>query len=212
MITRFFVCIHCVFVRIGRIGGIGGIDILLIVYKNNVHTKRENQFFLCCFCGIKIHSNRYNLDLHEKLHGSHISKIKCAAKECDSTLANKSLYWKHWIAKHNGLTMPDFLIYVDVPIGRGRQTVSTSTGRGRRIVPSGLIKKVKKTIKGGATQNMKTKQDEHSDDIENDFTRRIRDIENIEKQNTVLNLDIENTIEMCLNRDPNYGCLNDLNE
>lgn len=169
--------------------------------------EKKRNFFLCCICGIKIHSNRFNLGLHEKLHGSHVTKIKCAAKHCDSTLVNKSVYWRHWVDHHSELTMPDFIIYVDVPTGRGRRT--RSAGRGRRTRSAGLAKEMKKVSKGGAihaTQMMMSKQATKCDVSKNDCTRRI---DNNEKPNDVFTLNIENTIEDCLLRDPYYGCLND---
>lgn len=146
--------------------------------------EKKRKIFLCCFCGIRIHSTRFNLDQHEKLHGSQITKIKCAAKQCDSTLANKSIYWRHWNDKHRELTMPDFIIYVDVPAGRSRRT--------------GLAKKIKREGEGRAGRatkmmmNKQAAQEKHSkNEAPND-----------------LNFDIQNAIEDCLLQDPYYGCLN----
>lgn len=164
--------------------------------------EKKANFFLCCFCGIKIHSNRFNLDLHEKLHGSHVSKIKCAAKGCDSILANKSIYWRHWTDKHSRLIMPDFLIYVDVPPGRSRQAVrGNRTVRGRL---AGLAKRTNKVRESGGTQMLPTTNAVESSGDKHHANR----IESSEEPNIDLKFDIEKTIQNCLLRDPHYGCLN----
>lgn len=154
--------------------------------------KKKTNFFLCCFCGKKIQSNRFNLEQHEKLHSSLISKIKCAAKNCESSFANKSIYWRHWIDKHKGITMPDFLIYVDVPAPRARQA-----GKAR------LNNAMKKVNKVEATNMpMTTTMKAHT--ARNNSCKI--DGENIEEAKDFLNFNIENIIEDCLIRDPFYGC------
>lgn len=155
-------------------------------------------FFLCCFCGIKIHANRNNLDQHEKLHSSLVSKIKCAAKYCGSHFANKSIYWKHWMVKHSTLTMPDFLIYVDVPAELSRR--GRPLGRGEQAKE---VKKVHKNRAARATKMLKPANATKSNGCENDG---VCHIEKTEYPN-YFNLNLENTIEDCLLRDPFYGSL-----
>lgn len=164
--------------------------------------KHKMNFFLCCFCGIKIQANRYNLDEHEKLHSSHVSKIKCAAKNCNSHFANKCIYWKHWKNKHSGLTMPDFLIYVDVPAQQNR--------RGRPARPGGQARKVKKVNKNRATRATKLAMTAHtaaSNGCKNDGAYPACHIKSTEEPKDFLKFNFENTIEDCLLRDPFFGCL-----
>lgn len=157
----------------------------------------EKKFFLCSICAKQIQSNRFNLDQHEKLHNSLISKIKCAAKNCDSTFSNKSIYWRHWNVKHSGITMPDFLIYIDIPSQRRRQNKPNKL--------TGLGKNGKKVYKDEATQMVMTTHAAQTDESKN---YGVCAAEIVEKPNDFLCFNIEKTIEDCLIRNPYYGCLN----
>lgn len=70
---------------------------------------------MCCKCGIFIQSNRNNLDRHEKLHEDNVEKIKCMAKNCRSTFANKYNYYAHWQQKHKTIVIPNMLHKVIEP-------------------------------------------------------------------------------------------------
>lgn len=159
--------------------------------------EKDSKIFLCCFCGITIKTNRYNLDLHEKSHGQYISKIRCAAKDCDSLLANKRNYFNHWAKYHNQITMPDFLIYSDEPnhkkqakLSSIRKAGSAKTAKGVEIVRSVIIGK--------------------AGEVRSDADRE-NDAPQCETPSDLLNFNIENIIQDRLLREPFYGVLSDLN-
>lgn len=144
--------------------------------------------FLCCFCGAQIQSSRTNLDRHERKHASHVTKIKCAAKNCDLTFNNKGYYWTHWTQVHKDAKMPDLLIYTE------------ETKKHRKAYTRKTIA-VFNEAEGGNDDTAKHNVRSSGIDLKkpNDF-----DVKHA-------NLDMENLIEECLVRDPFYGCLNDSN-
>lgn len=77
--------------------------------------KRKEVFYLCCYCGTIIKSNRNNLERHEKLHKKNVEKIECAAMNCEVTFANKHNYYVHWQQQHKDIIMPDVLNAVIEP-------------------------------------------------------------------------------------------------
>lgn len=160
--------------------------------------KRDSIFFLCCFCGITIKSSRYNLDLHEKLHGKYISKIQCAAKNCGSSFADKRSYENHWLKYHGDTIMPDFLNYCDEPNQKkgAKRTSIRKTGAAGAAKKVGSVETV---IKGEASES----RNDRNEDGRGGAAK-------CEKPSDFLNINIEQTIQNCLLRDPFYGHLNTL--
>lgn len=123
--------------------------------------KRKPVFFLCCFCGTIIKTNRNHLDKHEKLHEDSVEKIKCAVTNCKSTFVKKQTYWDHWQKKHKDIIMPNVLHTVieprnqqKVPIKRKLKTVIDEDEPNNEnpidfcvLNALGLIHKVESTIK-----------------------------------------------------------------
>lgn len=156
-------------------------------------SNKNTKIFLCCFCGIIIKTHRYNLDLHEKLHGEYISKIQCAAKKCKSSFADKRNYWNHWARYHKEMVMPDILIHSDEPntktqAKRATTVKSKATKKAKQL---GCVKHVKNAMKSvpGEKRN-----------VQNDAGER-------GNSSDLISFNIEKTIEDCLLRDPFYGHL-----
>lgn len=157
--------------------------------------KKDSILFLCCFCGITIKSSRYNLDVHERLHGQYISRIRCAAKNCGSTFADKRTYGNHWAKFHSDIIMPDFLNYCDEP-NQNKGAKRTSAAKTRTAKKDGAIEN---PINGERRESQS-----HRNEDGGDSTAKC------EKPSELLNINIENAIQDCLLRDPFYGHLSAL--
>lgn len=158
----------------------------------------EKKIFLCSFCGTTIQSTRSNLDRHEKLHRSIITKIQCPAKKCEATFQNKSNYWAHWLNSHSGMKMPNILIYTDEVNKRSNSSIRRS--RVADVMAS-------KNGKGGSLGVAQSDSHKGYDDgIDVGGRQESNDHLNLNIEKTEC-LDIESIIESCLLRDPFYGCL-----
>lgn len=145
----------------------------------------EKKVFLCSFCGITIKSNLNNLIRHEQLHKPYVSKIQCAADNCELSFCNKGYYWTHWTQKHSEMTMPDILKHTSV--ARKQRKPYTRKAKSYNI---------------GNVNNIPGKKNIDKPEKSNDALNP--DVLTKHTQN----LNIENIIEDCFVRNPFYGVLN----
>lgn len=156
---------------------------------------RGSKFFLCCFCGRKIASNRYNLDLHERRHGKYLLKIQCAAKNCRASLCDKRVYWDHWVRYHSDMIMPDFLNYCHVL--NDEKLRKSRSASSQNAVQTRAAKKTRSVTNNNvrATQGNRKIDDEDDEIVMCD-----------EPKNSQI-INIKDAIERCLLCDPFYGQL-----
>lgn len=70
------------------------------------------KYFLCCFCGLQIKKNKYNLDRHEELHAKKVKKIQCSVENCGQTFTNNRNYSVHWQRRHADIEQPNSFRFV----------------------------------------------------------------------------------------------------